>query len=387
MADRHAAAGPRGGRGAERRAECAAGLYDGDDGDVPAGGQGDLGPVPVRAPVRVRAGGRRHRRDRGARRAGGVRRRRAGPVRGTGRTGSAVARAAAAADGAAVMRSKLGPTATVSCWVLLPLAVLGHAALAVLAVAEFATMGWPLPTWFDTGAVTLVQATTAAGLAATTLVAVRAAASTWALQALMRAARHPVPPLILSEAATLGCAARLDVVAGEEAFAVTHGLFRPRILVSTGLTTALTPAEIGAVLAHEREHLRRRHPLRMLAARLAAAWACYLPAGRWLASRAALRYELTADRAAAGRAGRSVLAGALLKLASMPACPAAAAASPAGDGPQSLEARVAQLESGRPPRRRPAVSRMLASAGTLSLLVPASMCCLAMSQFLPGGVL
>jgi beta-lactamase regulating signal transducer with metallopeptidase domain len=159
------------------------------------------------------------------------------------------------------------------------------------------------------------------------------------------------------------------------------------ILVSTGLATALTPAEIGAVLAHEREHLCRRDPLRMLAARLAAAWGCYLPAGRWLASRAALRYELTADRAAAGRAGRSVLAGALLKLASMPACPAAAAASPAGDGPRSLEARVAQLEAGRPPRQRPAASQMLASAGTLSLLVPASMCCLAMSQFLPGGLL
>ena len=41
------------------------------------------------------------------------------------------------------MRGKLGLTATVLCWALLPLAVLGHAALAVLAVAEFATMGWP----------------------------------------------------------------------------------------------------------------------------------------------------------------------------------------------------------------------------------------------------
>ena len=270
---------------------------------------------------------------------------------------------------------------------LLLVAVMAHAALAVLAAAEFATMGWPLPTWFDTTAVTLVLATAAAGLAASVFVALRAAAGSRALRALIRAGRRPVPLIVHNEAAGLGCAGRLDAVAGEDAFAVTYGLIRPRILVSTGLATTLTPAEICAVLAHEREHLRRRDPLRMLVARLAAAWACYLPAGRWLASRAALRYELTADRAAAGRVGRSVLAGALLKLASMPACPAAAAATPAGDRPQSLEARVAQLESGRPPRWRPAVSRMLASAGTLSLLVPASMCCLAMSQFLPGGVL
>jgi len=33
------------------------------------------------------------------------------------------------------------------------------------------------------------------------------------------------------------------------------------------------------------------------------------------------------------------------------------------------------------------VSRLLASAGTLALLAPASLCCAAMSQFLPGGVL
>ena len=285
------------------------------------------------------------------------------------------------------MRSKLRLPATVSCWVLLTLAVLGHAALAVLAVAEFATLGWPLPTWFDTGAVTLVLATAAVGLAASTLVAVRAAAGARALRALIRAGRRPVPSFMQNEAAVLGCAAKLDVVAGEEAFAVTYGLIRPRILVSTGLTTALTPAEIGAVLAHEREHLRHRDPLRLLAGRLLAAWACCLPAARWLAGQAALRHELAADRAAAGRAGRGVLAGALLKLASRPACPAIAAASPAGDGPRSLEARVTQLEAGRPPRQRPAVSRLLASAGTLALLAPASLCCAAMSQFLPGGVL
>ena len=42
------------------------------------------------------------------------------------------------------MRGFLGRLAVVLCWVLLPLAVMAHLALAVLAVAEFAALGWPL---------------------------------------------------------------------------------------------------------------------------------------------------------------------------------------------------------------------------------------------------
>jgi Zn-dependent protease with chaperone function len=285
------------------------------------------------------------------------------------------------------MTNRLSLPAAVSFWAVLLLAVLAHAALAVLAMAEFTTLGWPLPTWFDTAAVTLMLATAAAGLAAAAGVARRAEADARGLRALIRTGRRAVPPIVHNEAAMLGCAGQLDAVAGEEAFAVTYGLIRPRILVSTGLAAELTPAEIRAVLAHEREHLRARDPLRLLAARLFAAWGCYLPAAGWLADRAALRRELAADREAARRAGRGVLAGALLKLASMPACPAVAAVSPAGDEPGSLEARVAQLEAGRPPRQRPAVTRLLASAGTLSLLAAASLCCTALSQLLPGGLL
>jgi hypothetical protein len=48
----------------------------------------------------------------------------------------------------------------------------------------------------------------------------------------------------------------------------------------------------------------------------------YLPAGWRLASRIALHRELAADRAAAGSAGRGVLTGALLQLASLPGRPA-----------------------------------------------------------------
>jgi len=283
------------------------------------------------------------------------------------------------------MTRRLGRPAAGFCWVLLAGAVLVHAALAALAIAEFGAWGWPLPTWFDTGAVTLVLASAAAGLTASARMAARAVAGSRRLRALLRTGRRPIPHVIQNVAAGLGCAARLDMVDAAEAFAVTYRLVRPRILVSTGLATTLAPAEIGAVLAHEQEHLRHRDPLRLLATRLVAAWGCYLPAAGWLAGQAALRRELAADRAAAGRAGRGVLAGALLKLASTPACPAVAAASQAGDGPRSLEARVAQLEAGRPPRQRPSLSRLLASAGTMSVLAPAFLCCAALSPLMPGG--
>src|SRR5215469_5534025 len=249
------------------------------------------------------------------------------------------------------MTRKLGRPVAGSCWVLVLAAVLAHAALAALAVAELAAWGWPLATWFDTVAVTLVLSTAAAGLAASVRVAVLATAGSRAIRALIRADRRPVPRAVRDEAARLDCAARIDVIGRPEPFAVTHGLIRPRILVSTGLAAALTSAEVGAVLAHEREHLRHLDPLRMLAARMLAAWGCYLPAARWLADRAALRRELAADRAAARHGGRGVLAGALLKLAATPACPAVAAARPAGDGKRSLEARVTQLEGGRPARQ------------------------------------
>ena len=269
---------------------------------------------------------------------------------------------------------------------LLPgLAVAAHAALAVLAADEFAALGWPLPTSFDTINVTVVLATATMGLVAVLQVAGRAAAGSVALRALLRYGRRPLPPVIHDASAELGLDGRVDVVAAREPFAVTYALARPRILVSTALTAALTPAEITAVLAHEREHLRHRDPLRLLAARLLCGWYWYLPAARWLGRRSALRRELAADRAAVGSAGPGVLAGALLKLAALPACPVVAAARPPGDEPGSLEARVAQLEDGRPPRQRMASVPLLATAGVLAELAIAAICCAAMSQILPVG--
>jgi Zn-dependent protease with chaperone function len=285
------------------------------------------------------------------------------------------------------MSRLLRRAAGASCWPLLGAAVAVHAGLAVLAVAEYAALGWLLRTRFDLAAVTLVLGSALAGLAASAWVAAQAARGSRELRRLFRSGRQPLPPAVWSAATALGLAGRVDLVRAGEPFAVTYGLARPRILISDDLARALSPAELAAVFAHERYHLQHRDPARLLAGRLLAAYGCYLPAARWLAGRMALRRELAADRAAAAREGRGVLAGALLKLASLPPCPTVAAASPAGDPAGSLEARVAQLEEGHSPRPRLGPGRMLASGGGLAVLVAAGVCCVGLSQALQGGVL
>jgi Zn-dependent protease with chaperone function len=271
-------------------------------------------------------------------------------------------------------------------WLAAGAAVAAQVAVAVLAAADIAVAGWPLPTGYDSVNAIIVLAAAATGLAASGSAAARTAAGSRALRTLTRAAGKPVPLVVLEAAAGLGIADRVDAVGTGEAFAVTYRLIRPRILVSTALAAELTAAEVAAVLAHEREHVRHRDPLRMLAVRLLTAFAWYTPAASWLASRAVLRSELAADRASARGTGRGVLAGALLKLASLPACPAAAAAGPAPDSKGSLEARVAQLEGGCPPRLRLTPPRALGTAGIVAVLTAAGGCCAALSQLLPRGI-
>ena len=158
-------------------------------------------------------------------------------------------------------------------------------------------------------------------------------------------------------AEALGVAGRVQVVATGEAFAVTYGLLRPRILCSTGLVAALDEAELTAVLAHERHHLYGRDPLRLLGCRLLAGYGWFLPLLRWWARRASVRWELEADRAASASAGVAAVAGALLKLADLPVPAVVAAVNPIGELPE----RIAHLE-GQAPVRRARLAWLLAGA-------------------------
>ncbi|HEY0644816.1 MAG TPA: M56 family metallopeptidase [Nocardioides sp.] len=93
------------------------------------------------------------------------------------------------------------------------------------------------------------------------------------------------------------------------------GMTGSRIVVSRSTLASLAPAELEAVLAHERSHLRSRHDLV-----LEAFTVLHRAFPRWVASGAARRevevlVEVLADRAAVRSGDRRALVSALLALA------------------------------------------------------------------------
>lgn len=146
------------------------------------------------------------------------------------------------------------------------------------------------------------------------------------------------------------------------------GMSGSRIVVSRSTLTSLSPAELGAVLEHERSHLRARHDLV-----LEAFTALHLAFPRWVASAAARRevevlVEVLADRAACRSGDRRALVSALIALAGSTA-PAGSLGS-AG----SLAARVEVLRDTRPhPWQAAAVSGLavaLLALPTLLVVLP-----------------
>lgn len=97
------------------------------------------------------------------------------------------------------------------------------------------------------------------------------------------------------------------------------GLVRPRVFVSDAAVAQLTPAELAAVLAHERHHAAQRDPLRILAAAVAADALFFLPGFVHLRERYATVAELAADDAAVeAPGGREALASAMLLFGETP---------------------------------------------------------------------
>ncbi len=92
------------------------------------------------------------------------------------------------------------------------------------------------------------------------------------------------------------------------------GYWRPRVYVSTATVDALLPAELQAVIAHEKEHRQHRDPLRIASARVLSHALFFLPVLGRLVERYAELAELRADAAAvrASDGDRAPLASALL---------------------------------------------------------------------------
>lgn len=207
---------------------------------------------------------------------------------------------------------------------------------------------------------TVVVAVTAAGVAAGSVAAVRTVRGTVAFRRQVRTAVVEAPDVAHAAAERAGLAGRLTVVEDGRPFALTHGALRPAVLVSTALLALLAPAELGAVLAHEREHVRGRDPLRTALVRVLAGRLFFLPVIREVAERFTQGREMAADRRAVSECGRRAVAGALLKVVDHPAWSAGAPAAAMGSA-RLLDARISQLEGAPPPVRRLGGARLAAS--------------------------
>ena len=118
---------------------------------------------------------------------------------------------------------------------------------------------------------------------------------------------------------------------------------RSRIVVSAGTLELLDQAELAAVLAHERAHLRERHDLVLLPF-TALRRAFPRSATCTGAHRAvALLVEMLADDRAVGAGTASELVSALVRFGTAGACPAPAGALAVGEGEGEVAARVARL--------------------------------------------
>jgi Zn-dependent protease with chaperone function len=181
----------------------------------------------------------------------------------------------------------------------------------------------------------------------------------------------PLPEALDQTARGAGLAGRVVLVDVDEPFSFTFGALTARVAVSRGLVAATSPRELDAVLEHERYHVRNLDPLKVLLARALPATFFYLPALRELRGRYITGRELAADRRAVESCGREPLAGALYKVVRGPHWPELGTAAAIG-GPELLDVRVEQLETGsEPPVDGVSVTALLLSLVGIAALTAA----------------
>lgn len=171
-----------------------------------------------------------------------------------------------------------------------------------------------------------------------------------------------VPPRLTRLAAELRIADRITYLTWGQPAACCYGFTRPHIAITAELVARLDDDELIAVLAHERQHLRRRDPVRYLALYALSAGAFMFPVATALRQRQEARIELAADRAAIAVAPRGALAGAMLAVLAAPRIPVAGVASLT-----ATEARIAQLNGRNVLPELPA--RLVAASLGLALVI------------------
>jgi beta-lactamase regulating signal transducer with metallopeptidase domain len=163
------------------------------------------------------------------------------------------------------------------------------------------------------------------------------------------ATAQTMPDALQSTAAYAGLRGRLMLVDAPESFSFVYGVLTPRVAVSQGLVEAASADELRAVIEHERYHVQNLDPLKIVLARSLSAALFFLPVLGALNARYIADCELAADRQAIARHGDRPLAGALVKAIRGPNWDELSVAASIG-GPDLLDVRVAQLETGAEPR-------------------------------------
>lgn len=176
-----------------------------------------------------------------------------------------------------------------------------------------------------------------------------------------------MPDTLLPAAARAALDERLLLVDTSEAFSFVYGVLTPRIAVSRGLLEDASAEELSAVIEHERYHLRNLDPLKIVLARSLSAALFVLPALNALRARYIADCELAADRQAIARCGDRQLAGALVKVIRGPSLSELSVAVSIA-GPDLLDVRVLQLETGTEPRLA-AIGRRRAALSILSMVL------------------
>lgn len=268
--------------------------------------------------------------------------------------------------------ARLSPRDSMLLW-LATMGALGAFSVAFLSVVANAQA---LVTWcqsFVIAAVVVAGVLGALAAAASVRVAWFAQRELRASAKLRRELRaHAVPPTGKLQAALAQAAvdAPCQMIDDDSPYAMTVGLFRPRIVISASFVASLTLAELRAVLRHEAFHAGRFHPLRAVAWELLRRVFFFLPSLADVARHFALMRELDADRAATtmhrhGHEGVRALASALLKTVALHRARAdsfPATAAPFGH----LRARIAALANGgRAVEFRLSVRRALASVAAV----------------------
>lgn len=151
------------------------------------------------------------------------------------------------------------------------------------------------------------------------------------------------------------------VIVDERPRAFCAGLFRPKVYLSSGAVALLDDAALRAVLAHERQHQRRRDPLRLAAGRVTARALFFVPGLRELLRRQQALAELSADESAIedAPANRSALAQAMLSFVG----------EPTADGGVGIDPERVDYLLGEPPSWRFPLLLCVAAGSLIALLV------------------